>query len=86
MESLTHNYLEQLTMRTTDFTGSYDYEKAEALHAAEVLRDDLEFGSIEPHEVEAYIEQVLAKWQASLSADSFAEFKTHYLLLVSEVR
>ena len=72
-------------MQTTDFTGSYDYEKAEALHAAEVLRDDLEFGSIEPHEVAAYVERVLEKWQASLSADSFAEFKTHYLLAVGEV-
>ena len=73
-------------MQTTDFTGSYDYEKAEALHAAEVLRDDLEFGSIESHEVAAYVERVLSKWQATLPADSFAEFKSCYLSAIAEVQ
>ena len=66
-------------MLTTDFSGTYDYEKTEAVHAAEILLEDLQEGYITSSELPARIEKTLSKWQSLLNSESFKEFESHFL-------
>lgn len=69
-------------MLTTDYTGTYDYEKAEADHAAARVLEDIEDGyhTIEQAPVEAA--RRLARWAGALGGTdsaSFQDFKRHFI-------
>lgn len=64
-------------MLTTDFTGTYDYEKEEAQHAAGFILDDLASGYITPEELPDRINRELVHWKRCLP-DTFDDFQTHF--------
>lgn len=64
----------------TDISGTYDYEREEAEHAARNILDDIAEEYLEPHNVPATIERTLARWKTTLeNVGSFAEFEQHFL-------
>jgi len=66
-------------MLITDFTGTYDYEKAEALHSADYILEDLREGLIAAEELPAKIERERAHWSRMLrDPQSFADFDRHF--------
>lgn len=71
-------------MLTTDFTGTYDYEKEEAAEAANYILGEYDSGFIYPHELPVRIEKELQHWSRILETNSFSEFKEHFLLVLSE--
>jgi len=60
-------------MQTTDFTGSYDYEREEAQYVAQTMIDDAESGyqAITPE----LIAKELAHWQKCLCQQGYLDFK-----------
>ena len=64
-------------MLTTDFTGTYDYEKEEAEHAADFILDDLYDGYITPEELPARLLKELTHWKKCIP-DTFEEFEKHF--------
>ena len=64
-------------MLTTDFTGTYDYEKEEAQYAAQYLLDLLNDADITPEELPEKINKELAHWKKCLP-DTFDEFAQHF--------
>ncbi len=66
-------------MKTTDFTGTYDYEKEEALHEAGYLIECLQEGYFERDKLPEKAERIRAHWQKVLpSAESFADWDAHF--------
>lgn len=67
-------------MNTTDITGTYDYERAEALNAANYILSELAEGCIDVADVPSVIARYRAKWQRILSDSvSFADFDRHFI-------
>lgn len=64
-------------MLTTDFTGTYDYEKEEAEYAAAYLLEDLACGYTKPEYFELQILKELAHWRKCLP-DTFEDFNKHF--------
>jgi hypothetical protein len=62
---------------TTDFTGTYDYEREEASHAVNYLRELLDDGESLDYVIE-YKDKDLSYWKNILESESYAEFVTHY--------
>ena len=73
-------------MLTTDFTGTYDYEKDEAYNAADYLAANLLSGynTIEQHDVA--VQRELAHWHHVLTEPgSFDDFQRHFLARLRDV-
>jgi hypothetical protein len=68
-------------MLTTDFTGTYDYEKTEAEHAANSLLDDLACGYCTPEGFDFKVTKEQAHWKKYLP-DTFDDFNTHFLAAI----
>lgn len=69
-------------MLITDFTGTYDYEKAEADHVAAYILEGIAEGEYTADELPRLISKELAHWAKSLggeSSESFEDFKRHFL-------
>ena len=64
-------------MLTTDFTGTYDYEKEEAEHAANYLLEDLACGYTKPEEFELKLLNERVHWRKCLP-DTFEDFDKHF--------
>ena len=64
-------------MLTTDFTGTYDYEKEEAEHAAAGLLEDLACGYTKPEDFELRLLKERAHWRKCLP-DTFEDFDKHF--------
>ena len=60
-------------MQTTDFTGTYDYEREEAQHIAQSMMEDETSGyqAITPER----IAKELAHWQVCLCPQGYMDFK-----------
>lgn len=74
-------------MKTTDFTGTYDYEKAEADHAAARVLEDIEDGYHTIEQAPAEAARRLARWAGVLGgADSasFQDFKRHFIAALAD--
>lgn len=68
-------------MLITDFSGTYDYEKTEAEHAATVLNEDFTEGYYETRtEYDAACAKELAHWGMVYKNDigAFEDFKRHF--------
>jgi len=70
-------------MKTTDFTGTYDYEKTEAAGAAEYILDNLSNGDIEPGDLLLTMLKELAHWREVLP-DTFEEFNRHFRAFIKD--
>lgn len=69
-------------MMTTDFSGTYDYEKAEADHAAVYILEGIAEGEYTLDELPKLITKELAHWAAALggeNSESFQDFKRHFM-------
>ena len=69
-------------MLTTDFTGTYDYEKAEADHAAAYILEGIAEGEYTADELPRLILKELAHWTGALGgaeSASFQDFKRHFI-------
>jgi hypothetical protein len=64
-------------MLTTDFTGTYDYEKEEALHAANYILESLHDGEISPGNLPATLLKERQHWKKHLP-DTFEDFDKHF--------
>jgi len=64
-------------MFTTDFTGTYDYEKDEALHAARYILDSLYDADISPDELPGVLMKERAHWKKSLR-ETFDDWDKHF--------
>lgn len=64
-------------MLTTDFTGTYDYEKEEAQHAASYLLEDLSLAYITLEEFPDKILKELTHWKKCIP-DTFDDFERHF--------
>lgn len=64
-------------MLTTDFSGTYDYEKEEAQHAAQFLLDDIYDGLLSHEELPAKIEKERQHWKKCLP-DTFDDWDRHF--------
>ena len=64
-------------MLTTDFSGTYDYEREEAEHAADSILEDLACGYITPDELPDRMNRELAHWNKCLP-DTFDDFLRHF--------
>jgi hypothetical protein len=66
-------------MQTTDFTGTYDYEKEEALCEANYLIEQVKDGSLLLVQLPLEIERARIHWRKSLNnPESFADFDAHF--------
>jgi len=70
-------------MLTTDFTGTYDYEREEAKHAASYILDDVYDGYINPEELPFTLEKERQHWKKHLP-DTFEDFDKHFIKFISE--
>ncbi len=64
-------------MLTTDFSGTYDYEREEAEHAADSILEDLACGYITPDELPDRMNRELAHWKKCIP-DTFDDFLRHF--------
>lgn len=64
-------------MLTTDFSGTYDYEKEEAIHAAGFILEDLACGYITPEELPDRVNKELAHWKKCIP-ETFDDFLRHF--------
>jgi len=67
-------------MKTTDFSGTYDYEKVEAESEAEYLLEGLAEGYYSPQQFEQAKTKTLAHWQKVFTKEpeSMAEFAKYF--------
>lgn len=73
-------------MQVTDFTGTYDYEKAEALAEVAYMRELMQEGELTADQLPAYVERTRAHWRKALSdPQSFADFDAHFTAAVLEL-
>lgn len=71
-------------MNTTDFTGTYDYEMAEALHEAGYLIELVQEGELTLADLPAKVERTRAHWRTALpTAESFADFDAHFTAAIN---
>jgi hypothetical protein len=68
-------------MLTTDFTGTYDYEKEEAEHAARYILDDFIDGEITLEELPERIMKERIHWKKCLP-ETFDDFDKHFLTAI----
>jgi hypothetical protein len=66
-------------MLTTDFSGTYDYEREEAEHAAQCIFEDIQEECLSREELPARIERERVHWKRSLDAESFNEWNKHFI-------
>lgn len=64
-------------MLTTDFTGTYDYEKTEATYAANHILESLYDGDISPAMLPAALLSERMHWKRHLP-DTFEDFDNHF--------
>jgi hypothetical protein len=64
-------------MLTTDFTGTYDYEKTEATYAANHILESLYDGDISPATLPAALLSERMHWKRHLP-DTFEDFDKHF--------
>jgi hypothetical protein len=64
-------------MLTTDFTGTYDYEKEEAINAANYILESLYDGEITPATLPEALLNERTHWKKYLP-DTFEDFDTHF--------
>ena len=64
-------------MLTTDFTGTYDYEQEEALHAANYILESLHDGEISPAMLPGSLLNERMHWKRHLP-DTFEDFDKHF--------
>jgi len=64
-------------MLTTDFTGAYNYEKEEAVNAANYILESLYDGEITPATLPAALLSERTHWKKYLP-DTFEDFDTHF--------
>jgi hypothetical protein len=64
-------------MLTTDFIGTYDYEKEEALNAANYILESLHDGEISPSTLPATLLKECQHWKKHLP-DTFEDFYKHF--------
>ena len=64
-------------MLTTDFSGTYDYEREEAEHAAQYILDDLNDGYITPDEFQDRLAKERQHWKKCLP-DTFDDWNNHF--------
>lgn len=64
-------------MLTTDFTGTYDYEKTEALHAADYILESLHDGEISPATLPDVLLRERQHWKKYIP-DTFEDFDKHF--------
>ena len=64
-------------MLTTDFTGTYDYEQDEALHAANYILESLHDGEITPGKLPAALLKERQHWKKHLP-NTFEDFDKHF--------
>ena len=64
-------------MLTTDFTGTYDYEKDEALNAANYILESLHDGEISPGTLPEALLKERQHWKKHLP-DTFEDFDKHF--------
>ena len=65
-------------MLSTDFTGTYDYEKEEADHAANYILEDIACGYLEHQQLQARVEKERAHWKKCIP-ETFDEFDKCFL-------
>jgi hypothetical protein len=64
-------------MLTTDFTGTYDYERDEALSSANYILESLYDGEITPETLPAALLKERQHWKKHLP-DTFDDFDNHF--------
>lgn len=69
-------------MLTTDFTGTYDYEKEEAEYAARYILDDFLDGTISFEEMEERIMKERVHWKKCIP-ETFEEFDKYFLAFIA---
>lgn len=69
-------------MLTSDFTGTYDYEKEEAEHEAEYIRECIDEAQGDEAEISRILARIVklgAHWNRALGGgESFADFVRHF--------
>lgn len=71
-------------MQTTDFTGTYDYEKEEARRSAYELLDDLASGYSTFDQLPARIAKEKAHWSIVLG-ETMPDFINEFNLIISHI-
>lgn len=74
-------------MKTSDFSGEYDYEKEEAEFVALSLLEDLRSGYYrDKNEFDAAVKKELSHWDRVLSdvPGSFLDFERHFNFYITE--
>lgn len=70
-------------MLTTDFTGTYNYEKEEAIEAADYILESLHDGDITPGTLPAALLKELQHWKKYLP-DTFEDFDKYFNARINE--
>lgn len=70
-------------MLTTDFSGTYDYEKEEAAYAAQSIIEDIEDGYLQPDDIPQRIEKERIHWKRCIP-ETFEEWDTYFLSFLKE--
>jgi|DEB19_MinimDraft_3_1074340.scaffolds.fasta_scaffold28297_3 hypothetical protein len=65
-------------MLTTDFTGTYDYEKEEAEHAANYILEDIACGYLDLEDIQAKVDKERVYWKKCIP-EAFEEFDKYFL-------
>ena len=65
-------------MKTTDFTGEYDYEKEEAYNEADYLIENFIEGVYSEISFQNAIRKVMEHWKIVLDNDSYEDFVSHF--------
>jgi hypothetical protein len=68
---------------TTDFSGTYDYEKTEAEYAANYILEDIRMGYFTDHDgVDLQVEREMAHWAKCLDV-GFSEFQGYFFAVLT---
>ena len=71
-------------MLTTDFSGTYDFEKTEAIIAADHICDDLHDGYNDYEQHLEAITKTLVHWKKYLTPEGFDDFSKHFHARIAE--
>lgn len=69
-------------MLTSDFTGTYDYEKEEAEESARILLEDLADGYHTPEDFPNVIEKERKHWKKCLP-ETFDDWDRHFMAAIN---
>ena len=73
-------------MLTTDFSGTYDYEREEARQSAQFILDDLVAGYITRDELPARMQRERDHWKRVLDTEeSFNDWNKHFTAFMPTV-